>query len=133
MIGAQTFSISSVRPPGRLSLEWTEPAYFDATLEDDGLHAVTNIHGMVTGPEDLPAGFFDDLAKNWRGWLGRNGWQSDARDLPLQVTPDGQGPVVLLVTLGAGTDSSLWRSQTTLVLEAGQLDGYATAFHSFIL
>jgi hypothetical protein len=58
------FVIASARPRGRLEFRWTGPAYIDVVLEDRGLRATANIHAIVSGPENLPTAFFDDLARN---------------------------------------------------------------------
>jgi uncharacterized protein DUF6228 len=128
----QAFAISSARSPGKLSLRWTGPSYFDVVLEDRGLHAVSNVHGVVSGSTDLPTGFLEDLAENWRGWRGAKEWQSYEGDFQLKATADGRGHVFLLVSLAAGLSDDRWRAQATLVLEAGQLDSFAKDFHAFL-
>jgi uncharacterized protein DUF6228 len=129
----QAFAISSARAPGKLSFKWTGPAYFDVVLEDRGLHAVSNVHGIVSGSTDLPIGFFEDPAENWRGWPGAKEWQSYEGDFQLKATADGKDHVFLFVSLAAGLSDDQWRAQATLVLEAGQLDRFVKDFHAFLL
>jgi len=85
----------------------------------------------VSGPDNLPTKFFIELAESWRGWRGTKDWQSYERDWKLSATADGKGHVFLQVGLAAGASDDQWRVQATLVLEAGQLEGYSQGFRAF--
>ena len=85
----------------------------------------------MSGPDDLPTSFFDDLAESWRGWRGTKDWASYERDLRLSATADGKGHVFVRVNLAAGASDDQWRAQVELALEAGQLGAYSTQFRVF--
>ncbi len=126
-----TFVITSARPGGRLTFRWTRPSFLEVLLEDHGLRAVSEIHAIVSGPANLPTSFFEDVANNWRGWRGAKEWSSYEGDFKLSATSDGKGHVFLRVSLGAGASDDLWRAETQLLLEAGQLEAYSKDFHEF--
>jgi len=128
---ANSFVIESVRPGGRLEFQWTRPAYIAVKLQDQGLAASSEIHAIVSGPDNLPTGFFDGLAESWRGWSGTKDWASYERDLEFAATSDGKGHVFLRVKLAAGRSDDQWRAQAELLLEAGQLEPLANQFRAF--
>ena len=76
-----------------------------------------NYHHLVS--------FFDDLAKNWRGWTGEKTWESVEHHIALRATADRQGHVYLRAALRDVDDPSDWRAEATLLVEAGQLDALA--------
>jgi len=126
-----TFVIASARPGGRLALRWTRPSFVEVVLDDHGLRATSEIHAIVSGPANLPTSFFDDMAGSWRGWRGPKDWTSYEGDLQFSATSDGKGHVFLRVKLAAGASDDLWRAETQLLLEAGQLEAYAKEFREF--
>ena len=126
-----SFFIESIRPGGRLELQWTRPAYMAVKLEDHGLTASSEIHAIVSGPADLPTAFFDSLAESWRGWRGTKDWSSYERDLEFAAAADGKGHVFLRVKLAAGASDDQWRAEVQLLLEAGQLEAVAKQFRVF--
>lgn len=69
--------------------------------------------------------FFDDLAKHWKGWSDTKSWTSLEGGLRLEATTDGLGHIYLRVILRAIEIAAGWRVQTTLLIEAGQLDRLA--------
>ena len=69
--------------------------------------------------------FFDDLAKHWKGWSDTKSWTSLEGELGLEATTDRLGHIYLRVTLRAIEISANWTVQTTLLIEAGQLDRLA--------
>ncbi len=113
-----TFVIESVRPGGRLEFGWTRPAYISVKLQDQGLVASTEVHAIVSGPDNLPTRFFDGLAESWRGWSGTKDWASYERDLEFAATADGKGHIFLRVKLAAGGSDHQWRAQAELLVEA---------------
>ena len=126
-----TFVITSARPGARLALRWTRPSFIQVAVEDHGLRAASEIHAIVSGPANLPTSFFDDMAGSWRGWRGAKAWSSYEGDFQLSASSDGKGHVFLRVALAAGASDDLWRAETQLLLEAGQLETYAKQFHEF--
>jgi hypothetical protein len=125
------FVLESARPRGRLEFRWTGPSYMDVVLEDRGLRATANVHAIVSGPDNLPTAFFDDLAQNWRGWRSAKEWESYEGDFQLRATTDGRGHVFLLARLAAGLSEDCWSAQAMLVVEAGQLEACAKDMHFF--
>ena len=121
----------SSRPAARLELRWTRPSFIEVRLEDQGLRAVSEIHAVVSGPDNLPTSFFEELARSWRGWRGAKTWASYEKDLQFSAIADGKGHVFLRVNLAAGASDDQWRAQAELALEAGQLEAYAKDFRAF--
>jgi hypothetical protein len=66
--------------------------------------------------------FFDDLAREWRGWAGEKTWESVEFHIALRATADRVGHVFLRVTLRDIDAPAAWRAEATLLIEAGQLD-----------
>ena len=129
--GNPSFVVRSTRDGARLEFRWTRPSHIEVVLEDRGLRAASEVHAVVSGPDDLPTSFFDDLAESWRGWRGTKDWASYERDLRLSATADGKGHVFVRVNLAAGASDDQWRAQVELALEAGQLGAYSTQFRVF--
>ena len=78
-------------------------------------------------------GFFQNLAKNWRGWARELTWRSSEAQLELGATCDATGHVKLQFRLRPDSGGDAWRVTTHVFLEAGQLDSVAnrvTAFFS---
>jgi len=69
--------------------------------------------------------FFEDLAKHWRGWSDSKSWNSLEGHLGFEATTDRLGHIYLRVTLRAVEIAADWKVQTTLLIEAGQLDRLA--------
>jgi hypothetical protein len=130
-VSNSTFIIESTRRGGRLQFRWTRYAYLEVLLEDHGLRAASEVHAIISGPENLPTSFFDGLAHDWPGWDGTKQWASYERDLELNATSDGKGHVFLRVRLAAGGSDDQWRAQVELEIEAGQLEAYAKNFRVF--
>ena len=74
----------------------------------------------------LVARFFEDLARNWRGWTGEKSWESVESHIALKATADRLGHVYLQVTLRDIVAPANWRAEATLSIEAGQLEVLAS-------
>jgi hypothetical protein len=97
------------------------------TLETPDVSAT---HGFWSGVEPVAlAEFFDDLARDWRGWTGDKVFTSVEHDLVFRATHDGSGHVLLGVRLGThvAEDAKSWQVSAPLALEAGQLEPLATS------
>ena len=70
------------------------------------------------------AELFEDLAANWRGWLGRKEWRSLEGELRLTAECDRLGHVWITTELGQGSPAA-WTATLVVLVEAGQLDGLA--------
>jgi len=68
--------------------------------------------------------FFADLAEDWRGWEGQKRWKEF--ELELSGTADGKGDVALRVVL-QDREGRVWRAETLMRVEAGQLEDMAKA------
>jgi len=91
---------------------------------------VSATHGFWSGVEPVAlAEFFDDLARDWRGWTGDRVFTSVEHDLVLRATHDGSGHVLLWVRLGThvADDAKSWLVSAPLALEAGQLEPLAAS------
>jgi hypothetical protein len=83
-----------------------------------------SVNAYEHGYHFLPR-FFDDLAKEWRGWAGEKTWESVESHIALRATADRLGHVFLRVTLRDVDAPAGWRAEATLLIEAGQLDALA--------
>jgi hypothetical protein len=114
-----TFSDPEFSPDSRLN-------YFVVTVEDAGLTAASRIYAyMAEGLAEL----FTDIAENWRGWKGEKKTETIEGDLALTCTSDTLGHTFVKISL-----SSLkynWTVQTTLRLDAGQLEEIAKQLNWF--
>jgi|SRR5205823_4844063 len=132
--------IKSAQGVGRLELSNQEPAnslrpveHFVATLRVEGLHAATRVYTppFCGGPQDL-AQFFDDLAVNWRGWVGARDWSSLEGEIKISCTSDKLGHVEMGILLRSSLLPLNWEASGTLIVEAGQLESVARAVRKFL-
>lgn len=64
------------------------------------------------------ADFFEELAKNWRGWTGSRAWRSLEGDL--EITADYHRHVRLRIALRGDPYRSDWRVSATIELDPGE-------------
>ncbi|MGH9814311.1 MAG: DUF6228 family protein [Candidatus Acidiferrales bacterium] len=122
---SDTFQVRCVRRPARLDLLPGHARSFSASLIEEELSARVDV-AQIGGGDGLDS-YWASLAEEWRGWTGSKVWKSHEQDLELAATSDGKGHISLKVTLNRGSASaSGWQAQTTLVIEAGQLDRIAS-------
>jgi hypothetical protein len=74
---------------------------------------------------DSLAAFFRDMAYHWRGWIGAKTWESLEGEFALNATTDRTGHIYLRVTLRGDRSATNWCVESTVFLDAGQLDGLA--------
>jgi len=77
------------------------------------------------------AEYFEDLAKNWKGWKGEKKIGSIEGDLTLKATSDSLGHISVRIELKADQGGADWLVAGTLVLEAGSLDMIAKSARRF--
>ena len=80
--------------------------------------------GLARLPE-----FFDDLAKNWRGWSDTKQWQDDGPTFEMSATHDGVGSVTIhleLRSLPYDAPGS-WKLAVEVPIEPGALEAIARA------
>jgi hypothetical protein len=89
---------------------------------------VVATHEFWSGVETLHlAEFFEELARDWKGWAGDKTFSVVEHDLGLRATHDGKGHVLLWVRLGThgAEDDKTWHVVVPLPLEAGGLERVA--------
>jgi len=69
--------------------------------------------------------YFQEIAKNWRGWPGAKKWETLENELELSATADKTGHVRLEFFLRPAYTGYHWELRGALELEAGQLDSIA--------
>lgn len=74
---------------------------FVMELHSDGVNAVRSVF-MFSFDWDALAAYFSDLAGSWRGWDGKNTWESIEHDLRITATSDPLGHCLLTFTLRDG-------------------------------
>ena len=80
---------------------------------------------------DRWADFFVELAENWRGWSGVKDHQSIEGHLGLEATSDSSGHVRLLIRLRGVEAGSNWTAESSIGLEAGQLEDLAARARAY--
>ena len=79
---------------------------------DEGLTAQTSIWLGPEGVEEPLAGFFADLADDWRGWSGTKEWNGMEGGLRLFCTHDKVGHVTMRVSLSSHSGTG-WKLTST--------------------
>ncbi|WP_414648241.1 DUF6228 family protein [Dyella sp.] len=69
--------------------------------------------------------FFEELASNSGGWNGVTDCESLEGDLRLEATSDSLGHIRLRIRLRNVDPRTMWSAETSITLEAGQLDTLA--------
>lgn len=77
------------------------------------------------------AEFFGEMARQWRGWRDVKRWGSIEAQLELEATATSLGQISLRVKLREDFGGADWRVETTLMIEAGQLESIARAAKRF--
>jgi hypothetical protein len=92
------------------------------------------LSGTVSAYDVKPdqwANFFVDLAENWRGWKGVKDHESLEGHLRLEATSDSSGHIRLFIRLRGIEVGSYWSAETSIGMEAGQLDSLAGRARSY--
>lgn len=73
-----------------------------------------------TGERDL-AGFFADLAADWRGWTGQRCWRAMEGEMAIEARHDGGANVMIAVTIKRPWRpyaEDAWSARAVFTLEA---------------
>jgi len=90
--------------------------HFVVELRAEGMTATRQV--FVYGWSDV-AGFFADLAENWRGWAGPKTWTSPEYDLAMTATHESGSHVQIEMVLQDGPVHT-WSVTTTVEVEPGE-------------
>jgi hypothetical protein len=93
--------------------------YFRVVLDGHELSASVDVYDIQ--PHQWSA-YFADLALNWRGWNGLKEQSSLEGHLKLTSSSDSLGHIRIRVVLRGIDAGSEWRAETSIYLEAGQLE-----------
>jgi Family of unknown function (DUF6228) len=131
-----SFVIQSASGSGALEFFERTPAdtrlpleRYKVKLTDQDLHAIGRVYDGHA--DSNPAPLFAQMAANWKGWQGQYAWESLEGELCLRCTQDRAGHVSIRVELRSGPTERDWVVETTIVTEAGQLDGLAEGVERF--
>jgi hypothetical protein len=102
---------------------------FVVTVSDVEFSGATNSSSYCVG---YPTSFFEDMARDWRGWHGEKQWADIEDSCTFKATMDAVGHVKLMVLLRGST---CCENRLVLVLhyEAGQLDDIAKRVKQFFI
>lgn len=112
--GERTFTLRRGTPP-----DPGDPyngGTFAADLRAPGLRATRLVFHF--GWSDV-AGFFSELAENWRGWPGPKAWTSPEGDLAMTATHESGNHVAIEIVLRDGP-AHTWSVATTVDVEPGE-------------
>jgi len=107
-----------------------EDNYFKVNVRGLDFQGTARIYIYEPRPNTL-AGFFRDLAVNWRGWSGKKKWASLEGELSFAAESDSTGHTYLKTRLRSGPYPFDWAVSFVLLLEAGQLENIATQMEKF--
>ena len=75
--------------------------------------------------------FFRDMARDWKGWVGVKDQGSLEGHVSLEATSDSSGHIRLAVRLRGAEVRSSWFAESSIVLEAGQLESLASRARAY--
>ncbi len=102
--------------------------YFHVAIKSKHLSAFAAVYAFDPYDSNL-VGFFEDLAKNWKGFDGEKSWSSLEEEFSLVCTSDDLGHFSLEVTIRNNMDT--WRAKKTIFIESGQLENIALEVKEF--
>jgi hypothetical protein len=103
--------------------------YFAIELFSPEARARTRVYAYE--PSSIAA-FFEDLARNWRGWKDEKSWESLEGECRISAVSDGKGHVDLKISLRPSLDPHAWRFDGIVLIEAGQLESVAARVRVFV-
>jgi Family of unknown function (DUF6228) len=105
------FSDAERGPDGEIWYVW-------ARLRVAGLDAALRVSAhYATGFDEL-AGFFRELAADWRGWQGERAYESLEHELRLTATHDGHVRLAVLLRQSSVPDG--WSAAAVIQLDPGE-------------
>lgn len=93
---------------------------------EDALYA-TQVLAVEASDLRALSGFFDELARDWRGWSASKVWKLADERASLEARHDGAGHVTIVARLFPRDFDDDWQANATLLFEPGQLDSVALA------
>lgn len=124
------FTIKCARSATRLRLHGVEGDYFHVELANPEFRGASRVWQIPDQQFDLAA-LFEWMAINWQGWKDEQEWSSIEEDLQVAVATDSLGHVFMTVELNNRNSANPFFLKTTLLLEAGQLEGLAKEARRF--
>ena len=92
------------------------------TIKSNYLTSFTNVYAFDPFDSNLVR-FFEDLARNWKGFAGKKEWSSLEGEFSLSCTSDNLGHFALEATIRNNEDTRYARK--TFFIESGQLEKIA--------
>jgi hypothetical protein len=92
-------------------------------ITDHNLSAVAQVYAGYVFSH--PARLLAEMARQWSGWPGELVWESLEREFILRCSHDRRGHIAMRVDLRSGPMPDDWRVETTVMVEAGQLEDIA--------
>jgi hypothetical protein len=104
-------------------------ARLSVKIRSSGLSAESTIDLSAWGQgESRMIQFFDDLAADWKGWVGVRSWYAEEGGLALNAEHPPVGEIGLRVTMNTPSGVTLsgeWKIEIVVPVEPGQLDSIA--------
>jgi len=98
--------------------------YFKVSLRSGSHFAIRKVYAY-TDAKGIAA-LFQEAATEWRGWSGTKKWASIEGEFELELKSDKTGHVTLTTKINHDCgNSDPWRLESTLLIEAGQLENIA--------
>lgn len=120
---------------GRPQVDAWKTAVLPIRISGGGIEAVGAIElgSWSGGLARLPA-FFEELARDWRGWAGPKHWNDDEGCVSMDATHDGKGLVVLHVEVRsqAYQGPGEWTTSVEVAIEPGSLDRLADGLRNLV-
>lgn len=101
---------------------------FRVAIKSNQLFSFTDVYAFDPFDSNLVS-FFEDLAKNWKGFDGEKEWSSLEGEFNLSCTSDSLGHFALEVTIRDNMDTRYARK--TIYIESGQLEKIALEAKGF--
>lgn len=102
--------------------------YFRVTIKSKHLTSFTDVYAFDPFDFNLVK-FFEDLARNWKGFDGEKEWSSLEGEFRLSCSSDNLGHFALEATIRNNEDTRFARK--TFFIESGQLEEIASQAKSF--
>ena len=103
--------------------------YFSVELVKRGLSCKAKIYSYEG---DGVIAFFDDIAKNWKGWTGEKNWGSTETQFTISATHNNIGRVNLDIFITPSVGNNTWSVEGPISLDLGSLDTVAKNISKFI-
>jgi len=98
-------------------------------LSDHDLSAIATVGGGYASQH--PAGLFEEMVRQWSGWLDEMSWESLEGEMVLRCSHDRLGHIAIRTVLRSGPMEDDWEVAATVMAEAGQLEDIARRARAF--